>query len=87
MGTYTITGDKNTLPEAYSDADGGSTSTGITVIIDDAKLQNKLEASQALRHRLPAGLSPSRSTATGVALSPGWSMSTATRSAAHAIGY
>ena len=49
MGTYTITGDKNTLPEAYSDADGGSTSTGITVIIDDAKLQNKLEASQALR--------------------------------------
>jgi len=49
MGTYTITGDKNTLPEAYSDADGGTTSTGITVIIDDAKLQNKLEASQALR--------------------------------------
>jgi|TARA_R110000824_G_scaffold13572_1_gene58946 hypothetical protein len=49
MGTYTITGDKNTLPEAYSDADGGSTSTGITVIIDDSKLQNKLEASQALR--------------------------------------
>jgi hypothetical protein len=49
MGTYTITGDKNTLPEAYSDADGGSTSSGITVIIDDAKLQNKLEASQALR--------------------------------------
>ncbi len=49
MGTFTITGDKNTLPEAYSDADGGSTSTGITVIVDDAKCQNKLEFSQAIR--------------------------------------
>jgi hypothetical protein len=49
MGTYTITGNINTLPEVYSDADGGSTSTGITVIIDDAKVVNKLEASQVLR--------------------------------------
>tara|TARA_Y100001963_G_scaffold152610_1_gene237791 strand:+ start:1145 stop:1354 length:210 start_codon:yes stop_codon:yes gene_type:complete len=49
MGTYTITGNVNTQPETYADADGGSTSTGITVIIDDAKVTNKLEASQVLR--------------------------------------
>ncbi|MAH46164.1 hypothetical protein CMI37_10050 [Candidatus Pacearchaeota archaeon] len=49
MGTFTVTGDVNTLPEAYSDADGGSTSSGITVIIDDAKVANKLAASQVLR--------------------------------------
>ena len=49
MGTFTITGNVNTLPEAYTGADGGSTSTGITVIIDDAKVVNKLEASQVLR--------------------------------------
>lgn len=49
MGTYTITGDVNTLPEVYADADGGTTSTGITVIIDDAKVLTKLEASQVLR--------------------------------------
>lgn len=49
MGTFTITGDLNTLPETYTAASGGSTSTGITVIIDDAKVVNKLEASQVLR--------------------------------------
>ncbi len=49
MGTFTITGNVNTLPETYGAADGGSTSTGITVIIDDAKVVNKLEASQVLR--------------------------------------
>ena len=49
MGTYTVTGNVNTLPEVYADADGGSTSTGVTIIIDDAKVVNKLEASQVLR--------------------------------------
>jgi len=49
MGTFTITGNVNTLPEVYSASDGGTTSTGITVIIDDAKVVNKLEASQVLR--------------------------------------
>jgi len=49
MGTFTITGDVNTLPETYGASDGGSTSNGITVIIDDAKVVNKLEASQVLR--------------------------------------
>jgi len=49
MGTYTVTGDVNTLPEVYADADGGTSSTGVTVIIDDAKVVNKLEASQVLR--------------------------------------
>ena len=49
MGTWTITGNVNTQPEAYTLADGGSTSTGITVIVDDAKVVNKLEASQVIR--------------------------------------
>jgi hypothetical protein len=49
MGTYTVTGDVNTLPEVYADTSGGSTSTGVTIIIDDAKVVNKLEASQVLR--------------------------------------
>ena len=59
MGTFTITGNVNTLPEAYTAADGGSTSTGITVIIDDAKVVNKLEASQVLRAAEQAILSGS----------------------------
>ena len=49
MGTFTITGNVNTLPEAYTAADGGSTSTGITVIVDDAKVTNRLEFSQVIR--------------------------------------
>ena len=49
MGTFTITGDVNTRSETYSQADGGSTSTGITVIVDDAKVTNRLEFSQVIR--------------------------------------
>ena len=48
MGTFTITGDVNTRSETYSQADGGSTSSGITVIVDDAKVTNKLEFSQVI---------------------------------------
>ena len=49
MGTFTITGDVNTRSATSSQADGGSTSSGITVIVDDAKVTNKLEFSQVIR--------------------------------------
>jgi len=40
----------NTRAESYTQADGGSTSTGITVIVDDAKIANQLEFVQVLRN-------------------------------------
>ena len=50
MGTFTITGDVNTRAESYTQADGGSSSSGITVIVDDAKVTNTLEFVQVLRN-------------------------------------
>ena len=50
MGTFTITGDVNVRAEAYTQADGGSSSSGITVIVDDAKVTNTLEFVQVLRN-------------------------------------
>lgn len=49
MGTFTISGDVNARAETYTQASGGSSSKGITVIVDDAKVVNQLEFVQVLR--------------------------------------